>query len=617
MKVIRVTSENAEDVVRACLSAEAVGFDTETTSLHPKDGRLRLIQLAPSDRVVYVLDVFRDSPNLLRRIFDGNTLLIGHNLGFDLRFLSSVGIDLPHGKRIFDTMLAGQILDAGILPRRSHSLAAMVEQFLGEELDKTEQKSDWSGVLTRHQVEYAAKDAVVLLRLYKELKNQLACANLIRTMTLEMRALPGVAWLGLSGMPVSREKWNALADKNKLHAESIELDLAEATGTADICGFSTINWRSPAQVVATFNEKFAQEGRVTKYKTRGRCQEPHCLLYRQEGCNYHGKLETIKVPFTIDNANDETLTALAVDGDVLAKLLLKYRKAVKLRDTYGRSWSEQFIEKNGIVYPDYRQIGAFSGRMSCTNPNCQQIPHSHDFRSCVVPEDGMVFVVSDYSQIELRITVDMSNDSVGMQAYCVDDTDIHKATAELILGVDLKNDTAERIAEARQVAKSLNFGLIFGAGSETLRKYALSAFGVNLDPKRAASLRNAWRETYAGITAWQRRVQDGVETVYTRGGRRRLQVDKFTEKLNTPVQGTGADGLKAAIALCYERRHEMNSAIKPFEYVHDELGFQSPEHCADDVKLWLKRNMEEGMSHFMHNVPAKADPKIMHSWAEK
>lgn len=616
MKIIRVTASNVEDAIRACKQAEAIGLDTETTALHPKDGKLRLIQLAVGT-TCYVLDAFRDDPRLLLPVFDGESILVGHNLAFDLRFLSSVGIDLPHGKKIFDTMLAGQILDAGILPRRSHSLAAMVEEYGIGTLDKTEQKSDWSGTLTQGQVAYAAKDAIILLPLYRELHNQLKCANLIRTMNLEMRALPGIAWLGNCGMPVDRGMWNTLAEKNKHYAESIEMDLAELTETADIHGFSTINWRSPAQVVATFNQRFLDEGRMVKVTTESFCREERCNNYGGP-CNYHGMKQEEEVPFTINNADDETLTSLAVDGDDLAKLLLKNRKAVKLRDTYGRNWSSQFIESNGLVYPEYRQIGAFSGRMACTNPNCQQIPHSFDFRSCVRPQrEDEVFVISDYSQIELRITVDKSKDPVGLQAYCVDETDLHRATAELILGVDLKNDTKERIAEARQVAKSLNFGLIFGAGSETMRKYALSAFGVNLGPKQAVKLRNAWRSTYAGITAWQRQVKDGVETIYTAGGRRRLNVDKFTEKLNTPVQGTGADGLKAAIALCYERRHMIPTTSRPFEYVHDEIGFISRREDAESVKMWLKHNMEEGMNHFMTNVPAVAEPHVAESWAEK
>lgn len=620
MKITRVTAQNITEALQTCRATEAVGLDTETTSLHPKNGKLRLIQIATPEEC-FVLDCFRDDPKMLLPLFDGDTLLVGHNLAFDLRFLSSVGILVPHGRNLFDTMIAGQILDAGILPRLSHALAAMSERFLGVILDKTEQKSDWTGTLTMAQVAYAAKDAAILLPLYKKLRGDLALAGLDRVMRLEMRALPGLAWLGVSGMPVNRDKWATLAEKNKIVAENIEAALADLTGTADINGFSTINWRSPLQVVNTFNQKFLDDGKNIERKREfySPCDDTRCLLFGQV-CQYHGHMEVLRVeePFTIDNADDETLTALAVDGDELAQLLLKYRKVVKLRDTYGMSWVNQFVEPNGYVYPEYRQIGAFSGRMACTNPNCQQIPHSHDFRDCIEPDDpDYCFVISDYSQIELRITVDKSHDPVGLQAYCVDQTDLHKSTAELILGIDLKNDHPDKIREARQVAKSLNFGLIFGAGSETMRKYALSAFKVNLSPARATKLRNAWRNTYTGIVDWQKQVRDGVETIYTASGRRRLNVDKFTEKLNTPVQGTGADGLKAAIALCWERRHQIPSTARPFEYVHDEIGFQTRREDADTVKHWLKRNMEEGMSHFMKTVPPLAEPKIAESWAEK
>jgi DNA polymerase-1 len=354
-------------------------------------------------------------------------------------------------------------------------------------------------------------------------------------------------------------------------------------------------------------------------KIVGVCQDFRCAKYLGP-CKWHAKEEWVTVPYTIEESGEETLSALAADGDALAKALLRYRKSVKARDTYGRNWADQFIHTDGRVYSDYRQIGAFTGRMSCGNPNCQQVPHSSDFRSLFIPQDGYDFVDCDYSQIELRICVEMSRDPHGLQAYCVDQTDLHKTTAELILGVDLTDKSEAnlaRIKEARQVAKSLNFGLIFGAGSETMRRYAMSAFGVALSPEEATRLRNLWRDTYKGIVAWQRRVRDGVETVYTLGGRRRLNVDKFTEKLNTPVQGTGIDGLKAGIALCYERRGEINSNVQPVTYVHDEILMESPKMYSEDVGLWLKKNMQEGMESFLKTVPVLAEPNIISSWGGK
>ena len=610
---------NAKEIVQLCRNAGVVALDTETTALHPKDGKLRLIQLAIPG-YCFILDSFRIDPLLLESLFDGKTTIIGHNLAFDLRFLWSVGIRVPSGKKLFDTMIAGQLLDAGLLPRPSHSLAAMVSAYLGETLSKTEQTSDWSGELTTEQLQYAARDASILLPLHHLLSEKIRVEGLQRTMSLEMRCLPGLVWCTMSGIPVDKEGWNILADKNAIQVENLEHSLAELTDSQDISGYSLINWRSPQQVVETFNKRFVAQDRFTRLKKMSLCEEPRCNRFGVVVCEYHSRSYADKIPFVIENADDETLTALAVEDDILAKTLLKYRKFVKSRDTYGRNWASQFIHTDGRVYSDYRQLGAYSGRMSCTNPNCQQVPHSHEFRTLFRPESGKVFIIIDYSQIELRITTEMSKDAVAMQAYCVDNTDLHKATAELILGVDLK-DTSEsnlkRIKEARQVAKSLNFGLIFGAGSETMRKYALSAFGVNLSPEEATKLRNAWRKIYSGIVAWQRRVQDGVETVYTLGGRRRLQVDKFTEKLNTPVQGSGADGLKAAIALCYERMHEIHPETKLVAIVHDELVFEATVEAADNIAVWAKRNMEEGMSAFMKTVPTLAEPKIAGSWGDK
>ena len=614
-----VTPRNASEIIQLCHNAGIVALDTETTALHPKDGKLRLIQVAIPG-YCFVLDAFQYDPTLLAPLFDGQSIIIGHNLGFDLRFLWSVGIRVPDGRKLFDTMVAGQLLDAGLFPRPSHALAAMVDALLGEKLSKTEQTSDWSGVLSLEQLQYAARDATILLPLHESLKEKIRSASLQRTMQLEMRALPGLVWCTMSGIPVDREGWHTLASANAIQVENLECALAIETNTQNINGFSLVNWRSTQQVQEVFNKKFVREGKVVREKRITLCQHPRCLLFNRDVCEYHSEEYYAESPFTIDNADDETLTGLAVDGDGLAKLLLKYRKSVKSRDTYGHKWADQFIHTDGRVYSDYRQIGAYSGRMSCTNPNCQQVPHSHAFRTLFRPESGKVFIIVDYSQIELRITTDISKDPVAMQAYCVDNTDLHIATAELILGADLR-DTSEanlkRIKEARQVAKSLNFGLIFGAGSETMRKYALSAFGVNLTPQEATRLRNAWRKTYNGIVEWQRKVQDGVETVWTLGGRRRLNVDKFTEKLNTPVQGTGADGLKAGIALCYERMHMIFPQTKLVAIVHDELVFEAPIEHADAVAHWAKANMEEGMSAFMKNVPAVASPIIAASWADK
>lgn len=638
-----ITSRNVNEVIQACKAVEICGFDSESTSLHPRNGKLRLIQLAPSDAegIVYMLDCFSTDPRILAPIFDGSVRLIGHNLAHDFRFLAAHDIWPLHGKKIFDSMIAGQLLDAGIkTPKGWFSLAEMHERLMGMTMDKELQRSNWAGDLSQDQLIYAAKDALNLIPLYYKLKDMLIEANLQRTMLLEMRALPGMVWMTMQGIGINVDGWKKLAHENREKVENLEQGLADVTDTGDMFGFSSINWRSPKQVEATFNKRFIEQGKTYKVKVPIACQESRCKMFGQmyeyettlqngdtvsemvPVCSYHSTFTYEQRPVTMEGTGSRVLAQLAADGDQLAALLMKYRKTVKSRDTYGIGFLDKYLWiPTGRIYPEYHQLGAgATGRMSSSNPNGQNIPHSFDFRSLFIPTGSNKFSLADLSQIELRICVEISRDPAGWDAYVTHNTDLHRKTAELILGLDLR-DTSEanlkRIKEGRQVAKSLNFGLIFGAGSETLRLYAQDAFGVILTAGEAEKLRNAWRNTYAGIVAWQRRAGNGPTETRTLGNRRRINVFKFTEKLNSPVQGTGIDGLKAGVALCYERRHEINSAAFPVAYVHDEILFEAPEHAATDVSLWIQRNMEEGMSYFLKEVPVLAEAKVADNWGEK
>jgi DNA polymerase-1 len=563
-----VTSANASDVVQQILDAKVAGIDTETTSLHPKNGKVRLIQLSiPGTN--FILDCFREDPRLLAPIFNGSVVLVGHNIAFDLRFAWSVGLTVPHGRNLFDTMVAGQLLDAGIFPQKSHSLQAMAAEYMRLDISKEQRLTDWSGTLTKDQLIYAAQDAAVLLPLHQILTKKLHEAQLERVMRLEMRCLPGMVWLTMSGMPIDPDAWTQLAMKYKEEVDKLEYALADLTNTHDLFGWSQVNWRSPDQVLQ---------------------------MFRRRGVR-------------IEDTKDETLSALASRGDELAEMLLTYREKVKRRDTYGMTWLEKHVSPDNRVYADYRQLEAVTGRMSCANPNLQNIPRDPVYRACFRPVDGRSFTIGDYSQIELRICVEITQDPAGMQAYCVDKTDLHMTTAQLILGSTTK--------EARQVAKSLNFGLIFGSGAETLQAYALKTFGVNLSLEEATKLRNEWRRTYAGIVRWQRSIKEGVEAVRTLSGRRRLGVDSYTMKLNTPVQGTGVDGLKAAIALAYERRNQIPSSAMLVGVIHDEMVFECDDKDAEELAYWQQKQMEEGMQSFLKVVPVEAEAKVAATWGDK
>lgn len=577
-KLVRVDASNAGEVIRACKAAKVVGFDTETTSLSPRDGKLRLMQLAVPG-TVYILDAFKQNPRMLAPIFDGETRLAGHNLQFELDWLSSVGINLPHGKNLWDTFISRKLRTAGLMPRPGAGLDDIALEYLGYEMDKTYQTSDWSGSLSPDQLRYAAIDAAIMLQLYDGDLIEIEQAGLNRVMGLEMRFLPAMQWMAETGMPWNPEKWQKVYERYVQEVDRLEYALAVLTDTKGLLDWSTVNWRSPEQVLAQF-------------RARG---------------------------VKINDTTDDTLGELASAGDELASMLMTYRERSKRRDTYGKAWLEKhYNASTGRVYADWRQIGADrTGRMACRNPNLQNIPHTKEYRECCEAPEGYRLVIADQSQIELRIAVEMTGDPVGVQAYVHDHSDLHQATAKLILGVDPNDPDKARVKEARQVAKTLNFGLLYGAGAETLRLYAQANFNVTMDLDRASKLRNAWRKTYTGIVAWHKSIREGTEATRTLSGRRRLAVDKYTEKLNTPVQGTGADIIKAGAALMYENKHQLPADVRLAGIVHDETITLCREADAPFVKEWVQRQMIKGGEAFLKRIPVEVEAAIGRNWSDK
>ena len=192
--------------------------------------------------------------------------------------------------------------------------------------------------------------------------------------------------------------------------------------------------------------------------------------------------------------------------------------------------------------------------------------------------------------------------------------DLHTRTAAAILG---KDEAAVTKAD-RSLAKALNFGLLYGMGAKGFRDYARTQFGIALAEQEAESFRAAFFKAYPGLKRWHRRIgADRSPTIQTRtlAGRRRLEVARFTERLNSPVQGTGADGLKLALALLWERRCEMPGAALVLA-VHDEIVVEADEAQAGAAAEWLKTAMVDAMAPLIHPVPVVAEASVGRTWGD-
>lgn len=552
-----------------------IGVDLETTGLCPTTDRVRLVTLA-IPAVTLVVDTWEvcDWSLVLAPLFtDGRILKIFHNAKFDLGFLFQAGIEVTN---VFDTMLASQLLDGGRQPHGRmaasagrtgsegpavghHTLAGLAERELGMHLDKACQVENWGRELTDEMLAYAAADAAILLPPQDRLAANLSADGLERVAGIEFGAVSAVTWMERAGLPIDVAAWTMLRDEAVAEKHRLENQIRAL--------LPGVNLQSSRQL----KDALARGG--------------------------------IDVPDT----QEATMASVAEHHPVVG-LVLQWKGAVKRAGTYGNTYLKHVDSTTGRIHADYRQIGAASGRMACSRPNVQNIPRASGYRDAIKPSRGRVLVKADYSQIELRIVAQLSGDKAMICAFR-EGKDLHAETARAVLG-------REPIKDDRQLAKALNFGLVYGMGAKRLREYTATDYGVQLSDRESEEFRERFFRAYPGLRQWHRRQLEGEITTRTLTGRLRRGVDKFTEKLNSPVQGTGADILKLALGRLWEDRGAVTSVV-PVAAVHDEILVEVDEGEASRAATWLVEHMEAAGRDLLTDVPVVVEVSIAADWGGK
>ena len=189
-------------------------------------------------------------------------------------------------------------------------------------------------------------------------------------------------------------------------------------------------------------------------------------------------------------------------------------------------------------------------------------------------------------------------------------------TAARLLGVAPEQVTSE----SRQLAKAVNFGLLYGMGARTLQTYAWQHYRVRLTPTEAEQYRQRFFAAYAGLRRWHDATDSALRSTHTQdtrtlAGRRRLGVSKFTEALNSPVQGTGADGIKWALARLFMHQQEAPDA-RLVAVVHDEIVAECPIEGAAQTAAWLQEHLAAAMTEILQDaVPVVVETTIGQDWA--
>jgi DNA polymerase-1 len=493
--------------------------------------------------------------------------LVLFNAAFDLAFLWQLGF---RPGKVCDLMLLSRLLTAGTTAE--NTLAAVALRELGMELLKDFQKANWSGEVSSEMLAYAACDVQTTLDLYRPLCNRIREAGLETIADIENRAVPAVVWMGCSGMPWCPVAWEGLAAVAR--EEEAELKEQLHVLARPRPNGRRWNWKSPKQV--------------------------------KEALSLAG----------IDLSSTQDAELSGIDHP-LAVLLRKHRHASHRVKAFGKHWLG--FDDGGRIYATWNQLGADSGRTSCTQPNLQQVPREADYRRCFVAPPGRALVKADYGQLQLRIAAKVANDPAMLDAFARGE-DLHTRTAQHLTG------KAEVSRDDRQLAKSLNFGLLFGMGSKSLASYARQEYGITLTEEKAQTLRSKFFASYPGLQRWhegaaraQHLARAGVRSAgesRTILGRRRLfDIDTpLTFRLASPVQGAEADGAKLALALLWERRGDCPSAF-PVAFIHDEIVVEADESRADVTAEWLRQGMIHGIAEILNPVPVVVDTSIRKTWA--
>lgn len=515
---------------------------------------------------------------LLRALFSDDIKKVSHNVKDLQRTL--LENDLPIEGFIFDTALAGYLLDATAGKYDIASLfAAYFHQTLAEpkhlDPDAFSMLGDTAEAETAFHVYTSAVDA-----LYEAFAPELEKRELHELYyEVELPLCAVLARMEHAGMRVDANALAAFGSEMEVQLKTLEQHIYEEAG-------GPFNINSPKQLGEVLFE---------------RLQLPH------------GK---------------KTKTGWSTNADVLEKLrwenpiveeVLQYRQYAKFRSTYCDGLLK-VIAPDGRIHTSFQMTVTATGRLSSTEPNLQNIPTrtqlGSEFRRMFVPADGCVLVDADYSQIELRLLAHIADDEAMKQAFLTGE-DIHTVTAAQVFGVPSDQVTKQM----RSHAKAVNFGIVYGISAFSL------AQDIGVPVYEAKEYIETYFERFPGIRRYmdevvaQAKERGYVETLMHR--RRALpelaasnfNTRSFGERVarNMPIQGTAADVIKLAMVRVDERLHKENLKAKLILQVHDELIVECPEEEKETVARLLTEEME-GAVHL--SVPLTAEAHWGINWLE-
>jgi DNA polymerase I len=539
--------------------------------------RLRLISIA-GDYGNALL-----SPQLLPEIIplleDPACKVVGHDLLFALGVIrATIGRRLKISN-CWDTMIAWQLINNG-LPDRGTSLQDVAAAILGRHINDPPAsylpESEWSesersSRRMEYAFEYVSKASMILEPIYTREKAIIEKCRMSRVADLEFQALPALAEIENCGMGFHTKKAIKLMDRLTGEEDAQEKELKRY---AESKGFRAFNPRNPAHVKKML--------RILGY----------------------------------DAADTAASTIQKIAGnhpdDKFASMLLGYRET-RQQHVLLKSWLD--YARDDRIHPSLRALGARGGRVTCFRPNIQQVPRDPKLKSLFEASKGMSLVEADFSAIEMRFVAALSRDENLVKAF-KDGIDPHKQTARAIFQ---KKDISD---EERQIAKTLNYGSIYGGGPRMVLGQL-----PDLNEREAQEFLHRFYAAYPGLKRWQRNasegatvnVIDGVAYKISRSAMGRIRyIDPQHRNalINNPVQSSAADLLKIALGRLYQKLILPEySDFRLVNAVHDSILLEVPEGRVKEAAKLLQEVMNHSGDEILREIPCLTEVKAGKDWS--
>jgi DNA polymerase-1 len=594
-----LSTGSLQTLVRQIRSKGMVSVDTETTSTNPLEANLVGISFCCDEGKATYLPLahqylgvpsqlsWSEAAEILRGVLEDELIRkVGQNLKYDAEVLKRHGVTL---KGIhFDTMIASYVINPGL---RQHNLDYLAQHYLNHKMisyndvaGKGKNACNFSEVDVEKAKEYSCEDADITLRLWQILDKKLKSdKNEDLFYELEMKLLPVLIDMEMTGIKIDTDFFKGMSKRFAEQLKQVEREIFDEAGME-------FNINSPQQLGEVLFEKLQLPVQRKTAKTK----------------KYSTDVKVLK--------------KLCAFPHKMPKLILRYRTLSKLKSTYLDALVKMVDSSAGRLHTSYNQTITATGRLSSSEPNLQNIPirgeEGREIRKGFIADKGCYLVSADYSQIELRLFAHYSKDDAFIEAFTHDE-DIHARTASEILSSE--NETVT--PEMRSIAKTINFGIIYGMGPKKLSDE------LGIDHKIAKDYISAYYDRYQGI---KRYTEEMIETARKKGyvttlfNRRRYlpDIDHNNSRIrseaermaiNTPIQGTAADLIKKAMINIHNRLKDEKLGSKMLLQVHDELVFEVPEQELERVMPMIKEEME---SVYSLSIPLKVDIKKGRNWDE-